>query len=155
MARAKYQALVIPFHVENGKVRYCLFHRSDSEAWQFIAGGGEDEDGSIFETAKREMYEEANINQDSGLLPLESLCSVPTYCFEEARAHWGKDCLVIPEYSFAVRVEDCKLQLSAEHAQYAWVDYDTAVRRLKYDSNRTALWELDQKIKLGIINGLG
>lgn len=32
-----------------------------------------------------------------------------------------------------------------------WVDYDTAKQRLKYDSNKVALWELDNKIKLGMI----
>jgi dATP pyrophosphohydrolase len=151
MARAKYQVLVIPFHIENDKVSYCVFHRSQRDAWQFIAGGGEDEDDSVMMTAKREAYEEAKISPSSPFIALESLCSVPAYCFEEVRKHWGQDCLVVPEYAFAVRMKDCKLQLSSEHTEYAWVDYDTAVKRLKYDSNRTALWELDQKIKLGMI----
>ena len=81
MARAKYQELVIPFHAENGKVRYCLFHRSDSEAWQFIAGGGEDEDGYIFETAKREMYEVAT-SPRCGILTRKSNC-VPSMALDK------------------------------------------------------------------------
>ena len=32
---------------------------------------------------------------------------------------------------------------------YEWVDYHTAFKKLTYDSNRTALWELDNKIKSG------
>ena len=64
MARAKYQVLVIPYHVENGNVKYCIFKRNDMKVWQFIAGGGEDEDETIIISAKREAYEEANIGMD-------------------------------------------------------------------------------------------
>ena len=32
-----------------------------------------------------------------------------------------------------------------------WMDYDTAKQRLQYDSNKVALWELDNKIRLGMI----
>lgn len=151
MARAKYQVLVIPFHITNDQVKYCIFRRSDRDAWQFIAGGGEDEDNSIIMSAKREAYEEAHIDRDSDFIPLDTMCSIPTFCFEEARKDWGEDCLVITEYSFAVMLDCLMLQLSDEHAEYEWVDYDTTFKRLKYDSNRTALWELDNKIKSGKI----
>ena len=59
--------------------------------------------------------------------------------------------LVIPEYSFAVMLDSISLILSHEHTEYEWVDYETAMKRLRYDSNKTALWELDNKIKLGIL----
>ena len=62
-----------------------------------------------------------------------------------------KECLVIPEYSFAVMIDNTILNLSHEHTEYEWVDYETAMKRLRYDSNKTALWELDNKIKLGIL----
>ena len=32
MARAKYQVLVIPYHIENGNVKYCIFKRHDMKA---------------------------------------------------------------------------------------------------------------------------
>lgn len=59
--------------------------------------------------------------------------------------------MVIPEYSFAVMIDNTILNLSHEHTEYDWVDYETAIKRLRYDSNKTALWELDNKIKLGIL----
>ena len=59
--------------------------------------------------------------------------------------------MVIPEYSFAVMMDSIILKLSHEHTEYEWVDYETAIKRLRYDSNKTALWELDNKIKLGIL----
>ena len=61
MARARYQVLVIPYCIEDGHARFCVFKRSDLDFWQFIAGGGEDEDASILESAKRETFEEAGI----------------------------------------------------------------------------------------------
>ena len=60
--------------------------------------------------------------------------------------------MVIPEYTFAVRMDTTILALSQEHTEYEWVDYNTALKRLRYDSNKTALWELDSKIKLGTLN---
>ena len=60
--------------------------------------------------------------------------------------------MVIPEYTFAVRMDTTILELSQENTEYEWVDYNTALKRLRYDSNKTALWELDSKIKLGTLN---
>ena len=51
----------------------------------------------------------------------------------------------------AVMIDNTILNLSHEHTEYDWVDYETAIKRLRYDSNKTALWELDNKIKLGIL----
>ena len=83
---------------------------------------------------------------------LDTQNSIPTYCFKEARKIWGENCLVIPEYTFAVRMDTTILELSQEHTEYEWVDYKTALKKLSYDSNKTALWELDSKIKLGTLN---
>jgi dihydroneopterin triphosphate diphosphatase len=151
MARAKYQVLVIPYYVEKGNIKYCIFKRSDMDAWQFIAGGGEDEDETVLTSSKREAYEEANIDKNCKYVSLDTQSSIPTYCFKQARQIWGEDCLVIPEYSFAVKIDRTILNLSHEHTEYEWVDYETAIKRLRYDSNKTALWELDNKIKLGIL----
>ena len=63
MARARYQVLVIPYCTEDSSVQFCLFQRSDMGIWQFIAGGGEEEDISIIESAKREAFEEAGISK--------------------------------------------------------------------------------------------
>lgn len=152
LARAKYQVLVIPYHIENGNVKYCIFKRNDMKVWQFIAGGGEDEDETIIISAKREAYEEANIGMDCNYSVLDTQNSIPTYCFKEARKIWDENCLVIPEYTFAVRMDTTILELSQEHTEYEWVDYKTALKRLRYDSNKTALWELDSKIKLETLN---
>lgn len=152
MARAKYQVLVLPYKRQGGKLLYCIFKRSDMDAWQFIAGGGEDEDASPLASAKREAYEEARIPSDGKYDMLETMCSISTECFQKSRRIWGETCLVIPEYCFAVEAADADIIISREHTRFEWADYQTALRRLKYDSNKTALWELDNKIRLGIIS---
>ena len=153
MARTKYQVLVIPYKKNDHDILYCIFKRSDmDECWQFIAGGGEDEDKTLLASAQREAFEEAGIPSAMHFLELETKCSIATECFQNARTIWGEDCLVIPEYCFAVEIQSEEISLSHEHGCFEWVDYSTAKERLKYDSNKVALWELDNKIKLGIIN---
>ena len=152
MARAKYQVLVLPYKKQNGKVFYCIFKRSDMDAWQFVAGGGEDEDSSPLVSAKREANEEANISYEERYHTLETTSSISTEYFKQARLVWGETCLVIPEYCFAVEIADTEIKISNEHTSFEWVDYQTAIQRLKYDSNKVALWELDNKINLGIIS---
>ncbi len=152
MARAKYQVLVIPYLKTNDNVLYCIMKRSDmDDCWQFIAGGGEEEDESPLVSAKREAEEEANISFEASYAKLETTSSISTEHFP-ARKIWGEKVLVIPEYCFAVQLTDPEIQLSNEHTSFQWVDYDTAKQRLQYDSNKVALWELDNKIKLGILS---
>lgn len=151
MARTRYQVLVIPYCIEDGHARFCVFKRSDLDFWQFIAGGGEDEDASILESAKRETFEEAGIPCTCSYSPLDTCCSIPASCFTDAEAMWGKECFVVPEYAFAVRVENTSLQLSREHTEYEWAEYARAHAMVQYDSNRTALWELNRRIELGLL----
>ena len=152
MGRAKYQVLVIPYCKTEERILYCILKRSDmADCWQFVAGGGEDEDASPMISAKREALEEAGVPMDLPMAQLDSTCSISTEHFPKARVLWGEDCFVIPEYSFAVELPQQSILLSDEHTDFAWVDYDTAQQKLQYDSNRVALWELDQKIKMGAI----
>ena len=150
MARARYQVLVIPYCITDGQVRFCAFRRKDLDIWQFIAGGGEDEDASIIESARREAFEEAGIPVTCSYSPLDTCCSIPANCFRDSEKLWGRDCFVVPEYAFALRVGQKNIMLSEEHTEYRWADYETVRGLLQYDSNRTALWELDRRLKLGM-----
>ena len=145
MARAAFQVLVIPFHVDtNGEPLYLLFKRSDKNVWQWIAGGGEDDEGPE-QTARREALEEAGIPLDANLMRLDSTASIPAIHFAD-RHLWGDDVYVIPEFSFGVEVQSKEVCLSGEHSACAWLDYETARARLEWESNRTALWELHTRL---------
>ena len=60
---------------------------------------------------------------------------------------WGEAVYVIPQYGFGVQAEKKELVLSAEHTEYRWLQYEEAHQLLKYDGNKTALWELDTRLR--------
>lgn len=152
MSRAPYNTFTIPYIKETGSVKYCIMLRSDMEnCWQFIAGGGEDNETPL-EAAIRETMEESGISSKNKFTQLISLSYVPTFYFsQKAQLLWGTETFVIPNYCFAVEVQDYSILLSSEHTEYRWVDYDDAVKLLKFDSNKTALWELKCKIEKNLI----
>jgi len=145
MPRARFQVLVIPYRIDaDGQPRYLLFKRSDLDVWQWIAGGGEDNEAPE-QTARREALEEAGIPKDACLIRLDSMASIPAIHFAE-RHLWADDIFVIPEFSFGVEVQIKEVCLSGEHSACEWLEYETARCRLEWDSNRTALWELRSRL---------
>ena len=88
--RQPYETLIFPYKKDLDGLKYAIFLRNDMKVWQFIAGGGEDEDETIIISAKREAYEEANIGMDCKYSVLDTQNSIPTYCFKEARKIWGE-----------------------------------------------------------------
>lgn len=121
-----------------------LFKRSDRNVWQWIAGGGEIGERPE-QAARRESFEEAGISAHARLIRLDSVASIPATHFADHHL-WGPDVYVIPEYSFGVEVETEEVCLSGEHDECVWLDYETARGRLEWDSNKTALWELDSRL---------
>ena len=139
------QVLIIPYRIIDNKIEYCIFKRKDMDAWQWIAGGAEDFDEDIIASAKREFFEETSI-KDAQIQQLEMTCKIPVVNVVKDFI-WGEDVFYSEEYSFAVNITDEKIQLSNEHTEYKWVDYKEAKSLLRYDSNKSALWELDVKLK--------
>ena len=147
MPRAPFQVLVIPFYRdETGTLRYAVFRRNRQTGgyWQFIAGGGETGEEPL-DAARREAAEEGGIDPFDSFVTLESMTTIPVV--QVAGFLWGKDRLVIPERCFGVEVKDSLLVLSDEHTEYQWATYETALSLLRWDSNKSALWELDFRIQ--------
>lgn len=144
--RQPYQVLVIPYRKRNDSFEYAIFKRRDMGFWQWISGGGEDFDPTLMDSARREAMEEANISRESDFLQLNSKTTIPVVNIA-GKFLWGDDIYVIPEYSFAVSITDETLRISEEHSEFRWVSYTEAIELLKFDSNKTALWELDIKLR--------
>ncbi len=139
--RAPFQILAIPYKITNNTPLYCIFHRADLRQWQFIAGGGENEETPL-EAAKREAFEESGV-KSGNWKKLKSLSYLPaTVIHEKHRKNWDADTYVIPEYTFGFECTE-NVSLSSEHTEYIWTTYEEAVKKLKWDSNRTALYELN------------
>ena len=146
MARAPFQVLVLPYRsTDNGDYEFAVFSRSDYDCWQGIAGGGENGETPL-QAAQREALEEADIPAGCVFLPLASVASVPVTCFSQSHL-WGDDTYVIPEYSFGVDATRASIAVSGEHREFRWMLFSQAESVLTYDSNRVALWELNQRIR--------
>ena len=147
MARAPFQVLVFLFVQRSAQGRlYAIFRRSDRDSWQAIAGGGEDSE-TPEQAAAREAFEEAHVVAADALIAIDSRASIPVVFFE-GTDHWPRDLFVVPEYAFALEVSDASVRLSHEHAEVAWLPFEQARERLTWDSNRVALWELEQRLAL-------
>jgi dATP pyrophosphohydrolase len=146
MTRAPFQILVYPYRqVGDGRFEYCLLKRADAGWWQAIAGGGEDDETPL-EAARRETWEEAGISTGSHFLQLDTVEPIPVTGFPDSPL-WGEDIYVIPQHCFGVLAPDGRITLSREHTDYQWLKYDAAYDRLRFDGNRTALWELNQRLR--------
>jgi dATP pyrophosphohydrolase len=150
MARTPQNVLVLPFRrLSDGRVGYAIFLRADNPAdpfWQGVAGGVEGEE-TLIEAARRELREETGLAPPArGWIALDARASVPAIVFRDSQL-WGSDTFVVHEYAFGVDVSDGdEIALSHEHSEFRWLEFDAASQLLRYDSNRTALWELNERL---------
>jgi dATP pyrophosphohydrolase len=140
---------VIPYKRKDaGDYEYALFRRNSQDGgyWQAIAGGGE-EGETPMQAARREAFEEARLPASLAYLELDSLASIPICNFKDNDRWPGL--YVIPEYAFAVDAKGVDIVLSNEHSECRWLGYEKALELLHWDSNRTALWELNERLTKG------
>lgn len=145
MPRAPFQVLVFPYRKNlQDQLEFVLLLRADGGFWQGIAGGGEDDETPL-EAARRETFEETGIKPTSTIMQLDTVESVPVIEFKDSSL-WGEDVFVIPQYCFGVSISHSEIKLSDEHSEYGWFTYDQAIQLLKFDGNKTALRELNQRL---------
>lgn len=148
MPRAPFQILVFPFRpATNGDWEYAVFRLADAGWWQGVSGGGE-ADETPFQAARRECAEEAGIGANSRFVPLDTIASIRVTWFS-GHEYWSKSHpYVIPEHAFGVEcMPGAEFVISDEHDAYRWLPYAEAESLLRFDSNRTALWELDHRVR--------
>ncbi|AHI57142.1 NUDIX hydrolase [Listeria ivanovii] len=140
--RQLFQVLVIPFIRKETHVQFAVFLRTDMAVWQFISGGGEDAE-SPQDAALRESREELSLKNNFQIYQLDSLAHIPSFHFSFNKPY------VIPEYCFAIDLTlfSHKIKLSSEHKAIQWLSYQAANEILEWDSNKTALYELNERLK--------
>lgn len=142
--RATYNVLVIPYFKKKDSLQFCILKRSDMLIWQFVAGGGEIGE-SIESAALRELEEEIGIQTHiDKLIKLDSSATVRIDYFPDLLS---TNKYVIPVFCYAYFIDDVKITLSSEHIDYRWVEHDEAINLLKFDLDKTALWELTKRIE--------
>lgn len=141
--RAPLQVLVFLFHRNDNIIEYCLFKRADLKVWQGISGGVK-LDEKLTAAAQREIKEETGI-MSGNLISLTSQFSIPSIMVKKDFLDRG--ILIVEEHSFGLEVFSKEITLSNEHSEYKWLEYKKAFNCLHWDSNRTALWELNYRIQ--------
>lgn len=106
--------------------------------WQSLTGSLEDEETHV-EAAIREVGEETGIiARAEDLIDLKLVNT-----FEIApqwQAKYAPGVTHNEEVCFGLRVDKCEIRInSVEHDAWLWVDYDTAMRMLHWESSKRAL----------------
>jgi len=143
--RPKATPAVYLFLIKEGQVLLLLRKNTGYNDGQYsaIAGHIEKHEG-VIEALKKEAFEEAGIDFACEFIKLDTVSFIPKDIFRDHRDKKGF--WVIPEYCFAVELKDKSIRLSSEHKAVKWVSYNKAIELLRYDGNKTALWELRQRL---------
>lgn len=148
MTRQPRNVVVYPFVRLESSPLFLLLRRSDNGVWQGVAGGVEGVE-SASDAALRELQEELCLPAPCAVVPLTMFSGVRR---TEFRAHlvWPADIYIVEKYFFASEFsrQGMSIQLSGEHTDFEWLGFDSAHERLAYTDERTALWELNERIRL-------
>ncbi len=76
---------------------------------------------------------------------------MPVNCISaKCRQYWDENIFVIPEYCFAVNINNNHIELSLEHTEYFWGTYQEVFKKLYWESNKVALFELNSRIETNL-----
>ena len=146
MARLPIQVHIYLYRKGAKNYEFAIFQRSDNSLWWQGVSGGVEQGETIEQGARRELFEEAGIEEPLPLYPLETKSYLPANIFKEkTQKMWGKNVIVIPMYFFAMPYEG-KIQLSNEHTDYKWMHYEAAEDLVYFHDQKTALWELNERL---------
>lgn len=141
--REPFQVLIIPYRFFESGLEVLVGKRSDGGYWQLISGGGESGE-ALQQAAIRELEEETGLI-GRGWVKLDAMCMLPKIYYQ-GHEHWNNNIYVIPEHCFMVQVQGSP-KISTEHSELKWLQATEASSIVKYDSNRIAIWELQQRVK--------
>jgi len=131
----------------DGAYEYAVFQRADDpKCWQGISGGVEEGETAEW-AAIREAFEEAGIAAGAPLYRLDSVSFLPADIFA-AHREWGKNVVVCPMVFYAMPYQG-EIVLSAEHTDVKWLAFPAAYELVYWHDQKTALWELDQRLHRG------
>jgi len=145
MGRKPEQVHVYLYRKHAGQTyEFAIFQRADNLAWWQGISGGVEENETPEQAALRETFEEAGA-QSADLYRLDVMSYLPSNIFQ---ASWGRDVVVCPMFFFAMPF-DGDIVLSDEHAQVRWLGYEAAEALVYFHDQKTALWELNERLHRG------
>ena len=120
---------IIIFRKENSKNLFLLL-RYPSGHWDFVKGKME-KDESTHETAVRETKEETGIEDVSFLENFEE--------WIEYNFQYQGELVQKKVVFFLAETKTKEIEISHEHLDYIWMDYNTAMEKTTFDNARTVL----------------
>ena len=152
MSRQPKQIHIFLYRKKENHFEYSVFQRADMLfCWQGISGGFEN-DETAEEAVRRELFEETGIKEKLPLYQLESISYLPANIFGlERQKIWGNNVVVVPMFFFAMPF-DGEIVLSEEHTDMKWLPYEEAEKLVYYHDQKTALYELNEKLIRNILS---
>ena len=131
---------------QNGEPEFAVMQRSDDENIYQGASGGVRDNETPEQAALRVASYEAGVPGGVPLFRLTSMGYAPATIFGPP-AEWGKDVVVVPIYFFAMPAD--KIKVSEQHRDMRWHSYEEAFALFTYESQKTGLWELQERLLRG------
>lgn len=127
---------VLVFIIKNDKLLLILGSDKDPQFhesfWYVVTGGVENIDKDLYDTVRREVKEETNIN-------LKEIIDL-NLIFEYESL--GKHCI---EYAFVAYAEDTPIMLNEENIKYKWCNLDEFIELIKWYYDKKDLRQILEK----------
>ena len=134
----------IIFRKINNNYDFLLLERIKSKSgfWQPVTGGVE-EGESIEDAVFREVLEETSIRKEDIIRIFRDV-----YYFELKSDFFEKN--IIKEFVFGFEVKsNVNVHIDAgEHDKFKWVNFDKAIKLLKYETNKNAFEKMKKILKI-------
>jgi len=123
--------------VINSQNKILLIFQRKAEYWEFPKGHMEAQEDELV-TMDREVKEETGIKSYE---LIKGFRHEINYVFER-----DEDTVYKKVIFYLIRTDD-PIQVCIEHEQYKWVDYDEALRLVKYEEQREVLRSMHEFLK--------
>ena len=125
---------IITFKHEGKGIRYLLLHHGGSY-WNFPKGRQEGLEAEL-DSALRELEEETGITE---IKIIKGFKDEYDYDFDTEIKDGVKEKVFKKAIFFLGEVKNDKVEISDEHIDYGWVDFETALKRLFYQEGQDSL----------------
>lgn len=120
---------IVLFRKENSKNLFLLLHYPSGH-WDFVKGKMEKNE-TTYETAIRETKEETGITKFTFLENFEE--------WIEYNFQWKGELVQKKVVFFLAETKTKEVEISHEHLNYKWVDYNDAMEKTTFDNAKTVL----------------
>jgi len=146
MPNTPYKVFIIPFRKQDFKnFKYMLFRKKSEKYWQYIDGIGKSNILPI-KVAKRSAFKKICIPIVTDYFLLKTIVLFPAHFIADYIDYYDKGQYVIPGYYFAVDCTHIEITLSSDDVEYMWIDFEQGCGLLQADSDKTAFWELNERL---------